>query len=107
MAKKPREGNKSQAIRDYHRENPKAKAKEIIAGLAEKGVAVKPNLVYLVIGKEKGERRHRRQVQQRATNVATAAGNLDAVKTILQVKALAVEVGGYDALKQLVDALSS
>ncbi len=110
MAKKSgRSGgpNMSQAIRDLHRENPHLKAKEIISTLSERGIEVKANLVYLVMGKEQGAKSQRRKVQRRATNVVTAAGNHDAVQTILKVKALALEVGGYDALKELIEALSS
>jgi hypothetical protein len=99
--------NMSQAIRDIYKENPKLKAKDIQTVLAERGVDVKLNLVYLVIGKEKGANKQRRKVQRLATNVATAAGNHDAVATILKVKSLATEVGGYDTLKELIDALSS
>jgi hypothetical protein len=109
MARQKRDGgpNKSQAIRDLYTANPKLKVKEVVVMLGEQGIKVAPNLVYLVKGKMKGERGHRNKVRARATNVATAAGNLDAVKTIIKVKALAVEVGGYDALKELVEALSS
>jgi len=109
MAKASRKdgANMSQAIRDMYKENPKLKAKEIVSALAERGVDVKLNLVYLVIGKEKGASKQRRKVQRLATNVAVAAGNSDAVQTILKVKALATEVGGYDTLKELIDALSS
>jgi hypothetical protein len=99
--------NMSQAIRDIYKENPKLKAKEIQSALAERGIDVKLNLVYLVVGKEKGANKQRRKVQRLATNVATAAGNHDAVQTILKVKALATEVGGYDTLKELIEALSS
>jgi hypothetical protein len=97
--------NKSAAIRDYYKQSPDAKVKEVIAALAAKGITVGSNLVYLVKGKMRGETQHRRKANRAAVKVATSSGNTDAVKTILKVKALANEVGGLNTLKSLVDAL--
>ena len=44
MAEKP-EINKSQAIRDYFKANPKAKAQEVVDALAKKGITVTVGLV--------------------------------------------------------------
>ncbi len=109
MAKKAQNGevNKSAAIRDLYKQNPQATVAEIVSTLAGKGIKVAPNLVYLVKGKIKGEKTHRRTVHRNAAQVATASGNSDAVATILKVKALANEVGGLAVLKALVDALSA
>src|SRR5262245_10849199 len=108
MARKSTNGevNKSSAIRDLLKEQPKIKASEAIVALAAKGIKVAPDLFYLVKGKVAGSKSRRRKVQRNAVRVATASGNSDAIATILKVKKLASEVGGYHALKALVDALS-
>ena len=43
--------NKSEAIRDYYRANPKAKAQEVADGLAKKGITVSVGLVNTVKSK--------------------------------------------------------
>ena len=108
MAKKTGNGvNKSAAIRDLYKESPEIKVKEVISTLGAKGIKVAPNLVYLIKGKMKGEKTHRRQVNRAATKVAKASGSIDSVQTIVKVKALAAEVGGLSTLRALVDALSA
>jgi hypothetical protein len=108
MAKKASNGvNKSAAIRELYKKSPDIKVKEIISTLADQGITVGPNLVYLVKGKLKGEKNRRRQVNRAAAKVARSSGSTDAVKTILKIKALAAEVGGLTTLKELVDALSA
>jgi len=82
-------------------QNPKAKASEIISLLADKGIKVRPHLVYLVKGKMK--RIKRRKKRQRVMAM-TSNGNL--VGLILKVKELARDAGGIGSLKQLVDALA-
>lgn len=98
--------NKSEAIREILKGNPKIKASEAIATLKEKGVEVAPGLFYLVKGKIAGRKARRKKNTETAVKVATGSGNGDAVKTILKVKALATELGGLRHLKSLVDALS-
>ena len=44
MAEKP-EMNKSQAIRDFYKTNPKAKTSEVVDALAKKGITVTTGLV--------------------------------------------------------------
>jgi hypothetical protein len=109
VAKKAQDGevNKSAAIRELYKQTPQVTVKEIISTLRGKGITVTPNLVYLVKGKIKGEKSHRRTVHRNAAQLATASGNTDAVATILKVKGLANEVGGLSVLKALVDALSA
>jgi hypothetical protein len=108
MAKKASDGtNKSAAIRELFAQNPDIQAQDVVSTLAERGIKVGTNLVYLVKGKMKGEKKRRRHVNRSAAGVAAASGSTDAVKTILKVKALAKEVGGLSALKALVDALNA
>jgi hypothetical protein len=59
MAKATAKVNKSQAIRDAFTALPKAKAKEIVAHLNEKGVEVSEQLVYQVkkVAKKKAEKK--------------------------------------------------
>lgn len=108
MAKKAKDGiNRSAAIRDLYKQNPAVKVKEIKSALATQGITVSDNLIYLVKGKLKGEKKHRKEVNRSEVNVATTSGSTSAVKTILKVKALAVEVGGLATLKALIEALSA
>lgn len=108
MANRSRDGvNKSAAIRELYKQNPEIKVKDVVATLKGQGITVAPNLVYLVKGQMKGEKKRRRNVNRSAASVARASGSADAVKTIIKVKALAVEVGGMNTLKALVEALSS
>jgi len=106
MAKKSSNGdvNKSQAIRDLYKENPKMKAKEVVEVLGQRGVDVKTGLVYIVKGKMSARRQDDRKAERAATRVAS--GNSDAVATILKVKTLANELGGLGSLKAIVDLLS-
>ena len=104
-------GVKSQAIREHLEANPKAMAKEVVDALAEKGIEVTEGLVYSVKGglKEKKQRR-RRVVRAAQAAAATSNGkpgsNADAVTLVREVKALAAKAGGYEKLKELVDALA-
>ena len=103
MASKSNGFNKSSAIRELYKENPEFKVSEVVSTLAARGLKVTPGLVYLVKGKIKGEKTRRRKINRNATNLATSRGSRDAVKSIIKIKALAAEVGGYDHLKSLVE----
>jgi hypothetical protein len=106
------EVNKSQAIRELLKENPKIKASDAIANLAAKGIDAKASLFYIVKGKALGRKTRRKKLQQEAVAVATASGNgetvhkSDALATILKIKTFAASVGGLRTLKKLVDALN-
>jgi hypothetical protein len=96
--------NKSQAIRDMLAANPKAKVKDIVDAMAKKGLKVSPNLVYLL--KAKGKAKRRKAKRQKAVAASRAAGHLDAVGLVMDVRHLAVKAGGMKRLKELVDILS-
>jgi hypothetical protein len=105
--------NLSTSIRDYYTANPDAKAKEVVAGLAEKGITVKEGLVYAVKGGMKEKKRRKRQVVKAALAATgghgvgiTAVAKTDALTMVREVKALAAKAGGYEKLKELVDALA-
>jgi hypothetical protein len=110
MAKKNGNGdvNKSQAIRELLKANPKIKATDAVAALAEKGVTVTGGLFYMVKGKAVGRRKKRKKREGRAASVVESAtvSHGDALATILIVKKCANEIGGMRTLKKLVNALS-
>jgi hypothetical protein len=110
MAKKANGGepNKSQAIRDLLKANPKIKASEAVAALGEKGVKVTGSLYYIVKGKALGRKSRRKKRETKAVGVveSTTVSHSDALATILKVKKFAAEVGGLRTLQKLVDALN-
>jgi hypothetical protein len=114
MARKAQSGgvNKSAAIRELLKQNPKISATEAIAALAAKGIKADPSLYYYTKGKLKGRRGRRKKARQMVDNVtatmsngASSASTHDVVATILKVKHLAADVGGLKKLKALVDVL--
>jgi hypothetical protein len=90
--------NKSAAIRDMIEQNPRAKSKEIVRLLAEKGLKVQPTLVYYIRSREKHLKR--RGKHQRAVSTGSP------LQLLIKVKALSKEAGGMRNLKQLVDILA-
>ena len=66
MAEKP-EVNKSQAIRDYFKANPKAKTQEVVDALAKQGITVTTGLVRTVKSKH-----NQRQAAKKAAKKAAA-----------------------------------
>jgi hypothetical protein len=105
MPKDKSDVNKSEEIRQLFRSNPEMSVNEVVSTLAGRGIKVTDNLVYYIKGKMKGRKGRHQKAQRMVANVA-ATGNSDPVKTILQVKSWANEVGGLKKLKALVDALS-
>jgi hypothetical protein len=113
MARKAKDGavNKSEAIRKVLSQNPQFKASEVIATLDAKGIKVKPNLVYFVMGKIKGTKGRRRKIQRKVESVmgsanGTGHGSGDVLATIKKVKGVAAELGGLKKLAALIAALS-
>src|SRR5687767_11646353 len=100
MAKK--NVNKSEEIRKLLSEKPKAKVRDIVTALAERGIKVPPSTVYVLKKKVK-----RRQRLERATHTANNAKIANPAELVVKVKSLAKEAGGYGNLRQLVDALAS
>lgn len=116
MAKAKSEVNKSEAIREAYKELPDAKAKEIVAHLKAKGIEVNEGLVYQVkkISKKKKPGRKPGKGSQAKAVVAAPAkiaapssnGVLGVGASIAVAKAAAEKVGGWAALKEIVDALA-
>ena len=106
MAKSKNAGkpeNRSEAIREALVQNPRASSKEIIAGLAQKGIRVSPTLVYYVKSKLGKARRKAKRERVAAASSRSAPNPLELV---IRLKDLAREVGGFKNLKQLVDILA-
>jgi hypothetical protein len=82
-------------------QDPKIQVSEIVRILANKGIDVKPSLVYIV--RKKMRIKRRRQGRAKAEQ---AVSNGDPVVTIRKVKSLAHEVGGINKLKTLVDLMA-
>jgi hypothetical protein len=96
--------NKSQAIRDFLAGSPKAGTKEIVTGLAEKGIKVGPPLVYLI--RSKANKAKRRAKRDRAVESSRGMATADPVALIRTVRDLGIQVGGIQNLKKLVDLLA-
>jgi len=99
--------SKAQAIRDVATElGKKARPKDIIAALAEKGIKVASAQVSITL-KAAGLRRGRRRRKVVAVVAPTHSGNghsLD-INELVKVKKLAEELGGTAKLKELAAAL--
>lgn len=114
MAKTKPDVNRSEAIREAYKELPDAKAKEIVAHLKAKGIEVTEGLVYQVkkiAKKKKPGRKPGTQVKvvaAAAPKIAAASSNgkLGVGASITLVKSTAEKVGGWSALKEIVDALA-
>jgi hypothetical protein len=98
--RKVERGQKSEAIRQLLKQNPRMPVKEIVSTLAVRGLKVNPNLVYGL--KTKTKARHRKQGVQGGRNV----GKTNPAQLVLRVKELAAEAGGMEHLKELVEVLA-
>ncbi len=102
--------NKSQAVREFFTANPKAKAKEVVKALAGNGLKVTDSLVYSVKGAMKEQAKRKARVVKAAKAAVPSsngqASKTDAITMIREVKSLAEKAGGYQKLKDLVDALA-
>jgi hypothetical protein len=103
---------KSQFIRDYLAANPNSTAKEVVEALAKDGVNTNEGLVYAVKGSMKEKKRRKKRVAKAAMAAVSQpsangqASKTDAITMIREVKALAAKAGGYERLKELVNALA-
>lgn len=93
MAKKI---NKSQSIREFLVQNPRATNREVMEALEQKGIQVSYNQVYFV--KMKGKKAKRKA----AVKAYRAAGMSNPVEAVKKVRALAADLGGMKNLKELV-----
>jgi hypothetical protein len=99
MAKKPARGVKTQAIRDYLKTNKNAKAAEVVAALAEKGISVTPADFYnLKARKSMGMRRRKARAGGQTVGLS--------ITGLLAAKKLVDAVGGIEQARAAVDALA-
>ncbi len=107
MAKRRPAGgvNKSAAIREVLLQNSKIPVKDLVALLAERGIKVNPNLVYLI--KSKSFKRARRERRLQAVEANRKAGISNPVELIRDLRKVAEKAGGMKRLKELVDLLVS
>jgi arginine repressor len=106
--------NKSEEIRTIFTATPTASAKEVVATLKAKGIDVSENYVYgvkktLKPGKKKPGRKPKAMttVKVALTQAAPSSnGVLGVGASIIVAKAAAEKVGGWSALKEIVDALA-
>lgn len=96
--------NKSAEIRAILDKNPKTKIKEVMETLAQRGIKVSYNLVYGIKARKGAKRR--KMKRQQAVASAKAAGVVNPVELILEVRSLAGKAGGIRKFKELVDALA-
>ena len=105
MAKANREGiNKSAAVREILGKSMNTPTKEVIATLAERGIKVHPNLVYLM--KSQMRARRRKQKRQQVIENSRELGITNPVDLILEVRRLSEKAGGIRHLKRLLDVLA-
>ena len=111
MARTKPEVNRSEAIREAYKALPDAKAKEIVAHLKAKGIEVTEGLVYQVKKMSKKKKPGRKPGQAPQAKVTIAAPSpsskvhLGVGASIALIKTTAEKVGGWAALKEIVDAL--
>lgn len=111
MTKVKAEVNRSEAIRVAYKAIPDAKAKEIVAHLKAKGIEVTEGLVYQVkkVSKKKKPGRKPGMARQGKAAVPVQVApkvHLGVGASIALIKTTAEKVGGWSALKEIVDALA-
>ena len=102
--------NKSEIVREILTATPELKAKEVVEAMAAKGHKITDALVYAVKGAMK-EKKARKKRLVKAAKAAAPSSNgqvskADAITMIREVKALAEKAGGFEKLKELVEALA-
>lgn len=96
--------SKAQAIRDAANEmGKKARPKDIIAVLAAKGITVTSPQVSMTL-KAAGLRRGRRRKKQATTAVTNGKSTTLNVADLIQVKEMAIKLGGLKRLKETIAA---
>ncbi len=99
-----KELNKSAAIREYLKGHRRAKAKTVVAVLADKGIDVTESLVYAAKRKVKSKRK--RRLAAAAIAKSSPNGTVDAITLVKKARELAVQAGGMKKLKELLEMLS-
>ena len=107
MAKKQKV-NKTQAVRDYLKDHPKAMSGEIAAALKKQGIKITPKHVANIKAKINKARTVKKLAKQKAATVTEPAAPVEKAAntvTVEQVKAVAQTIkaiGGFDRLNELL-----
>lgn len=98
-SKKAAHGDKSNAIREYLKANPKEKAAAVVTALAEKGITVSVAMVYTL--------KARMQMGKRRSKARSGGQTVElSITHLLAAKKLVDEVGGIAQAHEAVDALA-
>ncbi len=102
--------NKSQAVRDYLKNNPKAKNREVSDALKKTGIKISPNYVYIVkrLAKKAAAKPAASPARQAPAAEPAAAAKPGDMITLEQIKKVAQTVkaiGGFDRLKELLEVV--
>lgn len=104
--------NKSELVRQMLKQAPELSVAAIVKAMNDQGHKITPNLVYFLRGKASAKKARKKRVAKAAmaaTSNASSNGHAskpDAITMIREVKALAEKAGGYEKLKELVEALA-
>jgi hypothetical protein len=96
-------GARSQAVRDFLAENPRAGPKAIVDGLKAKGINVKITLVNSIKYKKPskpGRKSPRRHAARKSHSIAVT------IEQLIRVKRFADSVGGADQVRLALDTLA-
>ena len=106
MAKKPPAdgANKSQAIRDLLKDQPRTKTSDVIAKLAGAGVEVSSQLVSNVRARMKGKRR-KAKTKDRAEVAAKKPQTSFSLESLLEARKFIDSIGSLDKARATLDAL--
>jgi hypothetical protein len=115
MAKKKGEVNKSLEIREYLAANPKAKPKEVVDAMSQKGIDVSAQFVSTVksTSKKKGTAKRRGRpagAKNKTTRTAAAPAHQKSddtvsVDSLLKLKKVVEEIGSIDEAKSALSTL--
>ena len=107
--------NKSQAVRDYLAKNAKATPKDVSAALKEQGLDVPPSYVSIVKFQMKKSKGNAKAKKAEPASEAPAKEKKAAprqvsdkfsIETLLQAKKLSDSLGGVEAARRALEALS-
>ena len=104
--KRGAKGNKSQAIRDFMDANPDAGPLAVSEALKGQGIDVSAQFVSTI--KSLDRKKSGAPARRRGRTVAVKAGAHDKIsmKTLIQAKKMAEQMGGVDKAKAALDALA-
>ena len=110
MAKKKSGVNKSQAIREYRKANPRHKPKQIAAELSKKGIKVSPQFVSTILSTSKKKKtigkpgRPKGSVSGRRGRPGRGSQEVS-YDALLRVKKIVSEMGGIEDARKALTAL--